>query len=189
MKTLFFGLTLFLITNIGIAQGFEAYAIGGITFSQIDGDNLAGYNKVGFTGGAATNFILKNGLSVQQELVYYQRGSRATSNQLFDDIFTYKTLNYIDFSFLINKKLKERWLVQGGAGAGKLIGIKTDDPNDQLSYYAIDLFPIIGGGYFITESLLLNVRLQYTLISADKFISIRNNTLALSLRYRFINKD
>lgn len=172
-----------------MSQGFEAYIIGGTTFSQIDGDNLAGYNKFGFTAGGASNFILENGLSFQQEITFYQRGSRATSDQQFDDIFTYKTLNYIDVAALLNKRIKDRWLIQGGVGAGKLIGVKTDDPNDRLSYYAIDLFPIIGGGFYLAENLLLNVRMQYTLISADKYISIRNNTLALSLRYRFIGKD
>ena len=88
-----------------MAQGFEAYAIGGVTFSQIEGDNLKGYNNVGLMAGGASNFILQNDFSFQQEIVYYQRGSRANADQLNDDIFTIKGLRYIDFAAIINKKV------------------------------------------------------------------------------------
>ncbi|MDH5475343.1 MAG: PorT family protein [Cyclobacteriaceae bacterium] len=173
-----------------VAQGFEAQLIGGTSFSQIDGDNLAGYNNIGITIGGATNFLLKNGYSFQQEIVYYQRGSRANDVQLFDDNFTYKNLDYIDFNLLFNKQLKEKWEIQLGTGAGKVLRVKSDDPNDKLVYYAIDVFGVLGGGYYFTENLLINVRLQYSVKSAQKNIRwFHNNSMAFTVRWKFMRKD
>lgn len=190
MKHAFIAILLFFASSFSLAQGFEAYAIGGATFSQIDGDNLAGYNNLGFIVGGASNFLLTNDFSFQQEIVYFQRGSRATDKQFQNDVFTNKDLRYIDFITLLNKQLKEKWMLQAGVGAGKLIGIKTDDTGDNIKFYGIDVFGTIGGGYFMTENLLLNARLQYTINSTQKDIPfVHNNSMAFTLRWRFMKKD
>ncbi|MDH5366345.1 MAG: PorT family protein [Cyclobacteriaceae bacterium] len=190
MKHVIIAILSLFVSGFSFAQGFEAYAIGGTTFSQIDGDNLAGYNNFGFIVGGASNFLLANDFSFQQEIVYFQRGSRATEKQFQNDVFTNKDLRYIDFITLLNKQLKDKWIIQAGIGAGKLIGIKTDDTGDDIKFYRIDVFGTIGGGYFITENLLLNVRLQYTINSIQKDIPfVHNNSMTFTLRWRFMKKD
>ena len=185
--------TLILFLAIGMtcySQRFEAYAITGLTFSQIDGDNLAGYNNFGVMVGGATNFILSNDFSFQQEIVYYQRGSRATEKELSNDVFTKKDLHYIDLIALINKTFNNKWLIQTGVGVGKLLWIGGDDVTDDTSYYSLDLFGALGGGYFLTNNLLLNFRGQYTFSSTQKSIPwVHNNSIAIGLRWRFINKE
>lgn len=70
------------------AQRFGANLLLGANAAQINGDDLAGYNKVGLTGGIRTDYYLKPNMSLAFELLYSERGSQselklgATSNIL-----------------------------------------------------------------------------------------------------------
>jgi len=63
-------------------QTFRAGIVGGLNFTQIDGDDIAGYNKIGLTGG----FMVELGLdeyerwSAVMEILYTQKGSSSTIN-------------------------------------------------------------------------------------------------------------
>src|SRR5258706_5548033 len=69
-------LTLMILSLSGNSQRFSAAILGGFNASQIDGDQLAGFDKVGLTGGikAIINFESKFDLNV--EFLYSHRGSR-----------------------------------------------------------------------------------------------------------------
>jgi len=57
------------------SQGFDASIIGGFNASQINGDDLAGYNKLGLHGGLKVGYLIKPKLHLATELLYSQRGS------------------------------------------------------------------------------------------------------------------
>ncbi len=65
---------------VNAQQVFRAGIVGGVNFTQIDGDDLIGYNKIGVTGG----FMVEIGLdeyerwSAVMEILYTQKGSRST---------------------------------------------------------------------------------------------------------------
>lgn len=59
-------------------QGFDASILGGISAAQIDGDDLAGFNKLGLHGGLKVGYFLKPKLHLSTELLYSQRGSSAS---------------------------------------------------------------------------------------------------------------
>ena len=66
--------------SVEAQQIFRAGAVGGFNFTQIDGDDIAGYDKIGLNGG----FIVELGLddenrwSAAMEILYAQKGSRST---------------------------------------------------------------------------------------------------------------
>lgn len=170
------------------AQNFDAYLIGGVSFSQIDGDRLSGYNKAGLVAGGATSFELSEGWSLQQEIVYYMRGSRATDEQLSLDNFSFRRLNYLDLTILSNHALNDEWSIIGGLGYGVFVNVKSDVPEFKELYRA-DLFGTIGAQYMLSEKWYVILKGQYSVRSANKAFNAFNNSLSLSLRYRMFSSS
>lgn len=88
MKTPAFYLLLCLLSfpMVTFAQTFKAGIAGGVNFTQIDGDNIGGYNKFGANVGFLSEIPLADRWAVGLELLYTQKGSRAvvTANNLLD---------------------------------------------------------------------------------------------------------
>jgi len=59
-----------------VAQQFGAGIVAGLTASQINGDDSAGYNKLGLTAGLLTTIRLKENQYIGIEMLYSQRGSQ-----------------------------------------------------------------------------------------------------------------
>ncbi|MBL0099049.1 MAG: hypothetical protein IPP49_02535 [Saprospiraceae bacterium] len=58
------------------AQRFKAAAIVGANASQIDGDNLYGFNKLGVSAGGRLSYVNNKSLDFAMEMLISQRVSR-----------------------------------------------------------------------------------------------------------------
>ena len=58
------------------AQTFNATVLAGFNMSQIEGDRLAGYRKLGFNAGAKISADLSERWSLSTEFAYSQQGAR-----------------------------------------------------------------------------------------------------------------
>src|SRR5688572_21772416 len=91
--------TLCLLTLIPMqlsAQRFSAAAVGGLNASQIDGDELAGFDKLGLTGGIKAVVNFESVIDLNVEFLFTQRGSKPDLfNPEFDPDITV-TLNYAE---------------------------------------------------------------------------------------------
>ena len=98
-------LFLLFVCSIAHSQAFYGgLAIGGVT-SQVDGDNRAGWDKIGFTAGAFVGLPLNNTFSVQMDLRYEQKGSHSDAeNQVPGDPFSLK-LDYVVLPLMISANL------------------------------------------------------------------------------------
>ncbi len=79
MKRIFFILSLLLSLTVSVSSqsyGFDAHLIAGLSAAQIRGDDLAGFNKVGFEGGIGASYEIRFNMDLGLELLYSQRGSR-----------------------------------------------------------------------------------------------------------------
>ncbi|QSE97081.1 outer membrane beta-barrel protein [Fulvivirga lutea] len=179
---LIFLLSAFYFTSIQ-AQNFRAYIIAGFNVSQIEGDELSGYNKAGLIFGGATNFKLDEKWSFQQEIVYYQRGSRATDEELEADDFTKLRVDYIDISILPVYHIDEKWSVIGGLGYGFFIDV-VSDLNAERSVFENDLFFALGPQYQLSYKLLASIRLQFSTITVLDFQDAYNNSINFTIRYK-----
>lgn len=83
---------------------YGGLALGGIT-SQVEGDNRAGWDKLGFTAGAFVGLPLNNTFSAQMELKYVQKGSHSDSdNPVPGDPYSLK-LDYVELPVLVSINL------------------------------------------------------------------------------------
>lgn len=108
--TFLFLLLSFLSIGEGNAQRFKGSAIFGLNFSQIDGDQLAGFSKLGLTGGFKLAYPLKKNVDLNFEMLYSQRGS--TSGFGFGSgNDNYTDLKYIELPVYVNIM---DWLIEDG---------------------------------------------------------------------------
>jgi len=84
------------------AQRFKASAILGLNFAQIDGDELAGFSKLGLTGGFRLAYPLKDNVDLNFEMLYSQRGSTAGFG--FGGSGNFIDLKYVELPIYVNIK-------------------------------------------------------------------------------------
>ena len=85
MKKLLFSFLFFFFfwgVKVASAQSFNSGLIAGATFSQVDGDNYAGYHQLGFTAGAYVNLPLDDCFSAQMELKYSLFGAHSSDKEV-----------------------------------------------------------------------------------------------------------
>jgi len=87
-------------------QFFKGGIFSGITTSQLSGDRLSGFNKIGLIAGGYTEYVLKSNKEfIRFSININQKGSQSKST---DSIYYKSKLNYIEFPlayyFKISKK-------------------------------------------------------------------------------------
>ncbi len=104
------------------AQFFKAGIVGGINVSQIDGDLIAGYTKLGLNAGFVSEIPISDRLFVNLELLFSQKGS-STALKLSNiaDDFTIVT-DYASIPILIKfKDLKGGLIFGAGFSINRLV--------------------------------------------------------------------
>lgn len=91
-----------LFSNHLVAQRFNAGAVLGVNFSQIDGDYQFGYHKKGLSAGAKAIAYLSPLMELNVDLLYSQRGAKPSKRK--PDIVQ-MNLNFVETIFLLNFKV------------------------------------------------------------------------------------
>ena len=155
------------------AQSFGGGIIVGASTSQVAGDLLGGFNKIGILAGAYTNLKVKESLSFQFEITYIEKGSRnpnmhESNHPNYEKIEI--TLSYIETPLTINLQQKENLGVELGIIPAFNISATLNSadaknisvPNPQYKKY--DLGVCAGINYHITDNIILNTRISNSII-------------------------
>ena len=115
-------------------QRFSAGLVGGFNASQVDGDELAGFDKVGLHAGIITTMDLESSLNVHLEFLYSQRGSRPDVFQPEYDPDIEIGVDYIELPVYVS--IGDWWQEEGeyfkasfhgGFSYGRLLSSKVTD--------------------------------------------------------------
>lgn len=181
--------------------------VGGVNFTQVDGDTYSGYNKVGLNVGAIVQARVNNILGLSVEINYTQKGSHAISTSSSAALGTYISeykfkLNYMEIPVVLHILTNQRFHYEFGFSYARLINFSESlyadpgvviDPN--VYYPRNDDFNIIGGlCYQFYNKWFIEGRFQYSLAtirdaernplgSGEEF----NNVVSVRL-IRFFNK-
>lgn len=165
---------IFIFVIIGIfdlcGQRFEAKAFTGITLSQMEGDNLAGFDKMGINTGVQVLFQLDEKYLIGMELGYIQKGSRQGIWDLKlqpTDVIT--RLNYFELPIIFelrdwyDEKI-ERHRVGGHLGVSFAYLFTAESGNEVLKEF-VDEFEnelsfVAGGTVAITKRWHTTIRYQ-----------------------------
>lgn len=135
---------------------FRLGLVAGINAAQVDGDDLAGYNKLGLLVGGRVTYRTSENWMPSMGIFYSQKGSRSElvlSGNFFE---THYQLDYIEVPVMMNF-MDGGVRISGGLSYARLIDldIMIDDiveTDDRLPYYREnELNVVLGFGYFIDE--------------------------------------
>ncbi|HUR30274.1 MAG TPA: outer membrane beta-barrel protein [Saprospiraceae bacterium] len=136
-----FIISLLLIPGYSYSQRFSAGIVGGVNASQIDGDQLAGFDKLGLTGGIKAIVNLESVFDLNVEFLFTQRGSKPDIFNPDVDPDIKVSLDYAEIPVYVS--IGDWWQEEGeyhkvsahaGVSFGRLISARTFDyfnPSDQ----------------------------------------------------------
>jgi hypothetical protein len=179
--------TFLLLFNLCTLCGYAQYSesddrtfYGGVVvggnFSQVDGDNFAGYHKVGFNGGFISYVKLGENLAASMEILYSQKGSKAGLNQVpkvGNDQTTligkYSiNLHYAEVPIIFNYFDKHRSNFGAGVSYSRLVGSKEVVNNiieSQFPFRKSDYNLLLNGNVNVWKGLFVNLRFAYSVRS------------------------
>ncbi len=168
----------FIIVSICEAQNFDASLILGANFSQIDGDQFAGYNKLGLNTGIEISREVNEEWDAAFELMYSMKGSKKVIDP---DVFepTLKiSYHYVEVPLLAKYKGFKKIELLGGVSLGVNVFNERDDngiitEEDELNRTEVAL--VLGGGYYISDNVALELRHGYSLLSVRDFPIVVNS--------------
>lgn len=144
------------------AQTFSAMLVGGFNLSQIDGDKLGGFNKIGFNTGARVSAKLTDRWSLSTEFLYSQQGASRVPTDDISSQYDKIRLNFVEVPLMINFS---DWKILASAGVSYSRLINYEVINDvgsditELEDYRTDIPSIIlGATYFFSEKVAFNFR-------------------------------
>ncbi|WP_430814249.1 porin family protein [Carboxylicivirga sp. RSCT41] len=165
-------LLLVLFVTASYAQDFRAGPLLGISFSQVDGDNYAGYNKVGLNMGAFVSRQISDKWDIQLDIAYIQKGSREAPDPDKGKYDDYKiALSYIQFP-LVGRYHYKQFSAEGGISIGALLNSEEeidgtpigDIPSHEIvPFQDIEWATVFGLNYHFNDRLWLNVRWLYSI--------------------------
>jgi hypothetical protein len=130
-----------LIAQAPEKRTFSATIIAGLNASQIDGDNTAGYRKIGLNVGARAGVILSEKWESSFEILFSQQGAQSQLIKGIPRAFKCQ-LNYISVPLLIHFKdweivneknqLYQRFWFGAGISYNRLMSGYIDDLNGKI---------------------------------------------------------
>ncbi len=180
------------------AQTFRAAPIIGFNMAQIDGDNLAGYHKMGFHGGAKVFARLSENFSLGFEMLYSEKGSRRNRRIYFQGEDFEVKLSYVEIPLLIHYLDRNGMVFGAGVSYNALLDTAgfTYGPNNPLSepvaFKSWDLNGIVDLLYLMKDHYGINLRYAYSLFPVGNYAysefkngRISNNLLTFRFLYLF----
>jgi hypothetical protein len=188
-KFFLFAVLLLLFANI-IAQNIKGGIYAGFNLSQVDGDEVYGYHKIGFNGGPTAIIPLRKNFSVSIETIYNQKGSyqkpfKDTSYGMYR-----LRLNYVEVPLLIHIKDKNKINFGAGLSWGKLVTFKEWEheipinwTKDSIPYKKEDICALVDIDLPIYDRFRFNFRYSYSILKIrTRYFPIINTT-----RYQYNN--
>ena len=175
--------------------------MGGLAATQIDGDNLGGYNKPGVRVGGWVNTEVWPNTIMQLELEYLQKGSKISQREYgYNNYQEYYhcRLNYIQVPLLVKTGLMHRLDGEAGMAAAYLTRAMEDKDGSGFiearpDFTQFELSGLIGLSYWLTVNLAVHVRFNYSLFPVREHPGEQtywldrgqfNNVMLFSLYYR-----
>ncbi len=178
--------------------------VGGMNVSQVDGDGIAGFRKVGANGGAAAYVNLSKGFYASMEILYSMRGAKSSNNEVIRDGRELRLdLDYIEVPIMFHYNDRDKAIFGLGFSWNTLVRSKitpeilTEDVSMKRA-----CFDFVGGVTFLIKKRYgINLRYSYSLSPAGTVESantgtggirstldgkLRNNVVGLRFMY-FIN--
>lgn len=172
---------------------FRGGVILGLNASQVDGDDFAGYHKLGINGGFLSEIPVSKKFFTSVEILYSQKGAKSRTYAGYPTEYRVN-LEYAEVPVLIN--FQEKTAVNFGLGFSYGRLLKSKEYRDELpqppstDFNRDDICIVANGNYLISDHLRLNIRAAYSVVpmghrdtSNFKNRGMYNNVITFRLAY------
>lgn len=173
---LFLSSTIFFVQ----AQKINGGLIGGLSASQVDGDQMGGYNQLGACLGAFLEMPLGSDFYFEPELRFCQKGSTGYLGTFYLNAH----LNYVELPLLCNWQYKKVKLETGLVPA-VLLNTTVGDNIETSDLKRLDVGFAGGLSYMATNTIRFNVRYTHTIPFMYRY---ENNCVTVALFYYLKNE-
>jgi hypothetical protein len=162
--------------DITVDRQIKGELIGGFNLSQVDGDEVYGFNKFGINAGFGGILPLGHRFSLSVEVLYNEKGSYRKYPPESDSLshIPYYSLkwNYLTTPIMVHFEDRNTWTFGVGFSYGRMISFKELEHNkfqtwsrpDTITYKSKNEFAVIADIRFrIWKHLKLNVQYSYSL--------------------------
>lgn len=151
---------------------FKGSLVGGIATSQISGDDLGGFDKLGPYGGVAVGYQVSDKWSLGLDIVYVGKGSRRIAKPDKGQFDSYLLrLNYVELP-LYGHYVQDKWEFDVGLYAAYLLKVVEEDENGTLNidrpFNEIEFGGLLGISYPISDKVRLEIRGTNSLLPVRK---------------------
>ncbi len=181
---------LFFLTVEATAQRFGGGAYGGISTSQVSGDDIGGFHKVGGWAGLFTDFRFTPRSTLQLELSFIQKGSKQTPTLKNGNTLYFHNQNMVEMPIMYRWYGIRNLSLEVGTQVGFFLNTVEKDISGEIPNTA----PLrkaewsLAGGlsyYFLKGKLEVNGRYSNSVISLKSTEWWVNHVIAFSVRYWF----
>lgn len=174
MNRIVFAVTFFALMLIGadvLAQQIRGGFTVGMNTSQLDGDEIYGFRKYGFHGGAIGTVPLKKNFLLSLETLYSQKGAYHPRRTQYYRQYRVE-LDYVEIPIILQYNDKDMFTVGAGFAYGRLINVKEWEHGERTTttlfgenahYDRADYLALLDIKFRIIQRLSMNVRYQYSL--------------------------
>lgn len=191
-----------LFVGVMKGQNFKAGLFAGAVPSQVDGDGMSGFHRIGFTGGLYAKYESNEKLFFQADIAYTTKGSKQKSSKDVDFSRLNVYTSYLDITLSCGYKLMDNLSARVGLVPAVLLSHKEQtmggvDITDGYEFKPVNLLAMAEVSYAFSKHFALNISYNYSVISIrkggmevfDYNIKVHNaqyhNYLTLTLAYQF----
>ena len=188
---------LLFIPIVSFGQGFGGGVYGGISTTQVYGDGIGGFNKVGGWGGAFTDYRFTPRSALQFEISFIQKGSRQTPTVKNNGMLYVNNQNILEIPVLYRWYGIKNMSIEVGTQVGYLIStIERNNNGEILRQIPHRKFEWSGAAglsyYFWKNRIEVNMRYSNSIMPVKTEQWWMNHVFAFSVRYWFkttLDKD
>ncbi|MBT6234925.1 MAG: PorT family protein [Bacteroidetes bacterium] len=170
-------LTMFVCGGV-IAQDFGAQLLLGANFSQVDGDQLGGYNKLGANVGIQINKEVNDLWDGAFEIRFSMKGANRVIDPKAPEPTLKLSYHYVEVPLLVKYKQWDKVTPYGGLSIGVNVYNQRDDNGyvtQEEALKGMETGIVLGGTYHLSEKVGLDLRHSYSLLSIRDYPFIVNS--------------
>lgn len=202
MKRITFLFILF-VPFLSYSQTFKGSVRLGINATQIDGDDLSGYTKLGFHGGLGIRYNWQNNFYLRGEFLYSVKGAKRIideNNIGSIDRYDRLSMRYVEIPFLLGYRY-QKFELEAGLSGGVLVDARirdyTGDRKASSEFKSVEWATHLGLAYQIKDPWTIFTRFSYSanavsfgpqgpLFSNPRFRpGFFHNVITLGVNYQF----
>jgi hypothetical protein len=168
-----FLLMMLMLAGAGVnqAQWIRGGLTVGMNMTQVDGDEIYGFRKYGFHGGAIGTVPVKNDFLITLETLYSQKGANQPRRTQYYRQYRVE-LDYVEVPVLLQYNDRDIFTIGAGFAYGRLVNVKEWEkgvrtPTTLLgvnaAYDRADYLALIDLKFRIIQRMSMNVRYQYSM--------------------------